>query len=210
MFTKKKVLVNFILDKSGSMEVVRDTTISGVNEYIQTLKKDENIDYTFSLTMFDTEVVRPVVDKPLAGLEPLTKSEYVPNGGTALYDAVCRTIKQAQDSVADKVITVIMTDGEENSSREYDQNDMRDLIKRLEGKGNWTFVYLGANQDSYAVAMKHGFSYGNITNFNLTTAGTGIAMRTMAMNTSMTANSSNASTMDFFSKTDQETVEKTK
>jgi len=99
-----------------------------------------------------------------------------------------------------------MTDGEENSSKEYTQEQMRTLIKEREDKGNWTFVYLGANQDSYKMAQKYGISQMNTTNFSATNKGITRAMHTMATNTSNFAMNANASTSTFFSQTDQSNI----
>lgn len=205
--TKTKTIVNFILDKSGSMGSVRDATISGFNEYLQTLKKDKN-DYQFTLTLFDTDVVEAIKGERIGDVEELTNKTYSPDGMTALYDAVCSTIKGVSSKKGDKVLTVIMTDGGENSSKEYDEKTMKALITEKE-KDGWTFVFLGANQDSYAVAQQYGFSAQNVSNFNATGAGMAKAMRSVANNTSMYAASADSNTA-FFTKRDQEDIENTK
>lgn len=203
-----KTIVNFILDKSGSMESVREATISGFNEYIQTLKKDKENEYEFTLTLFDTNfVVRDKAQK-LSKVKELNKESYNPDGGTALYDGVCSTLKgitEAHDHCnvcgghqhTTKYVTIIMTDGQENSSREYTQVEMKKMIEEREKQGNWTFVYLGANQDSYAVAQKFGVQVGNIANFNATTAGTSAAYRGMANATVLFAGGGGASSSSF-------------
>lgn len=196
-----KTIVNFILDRSGSMESVREATISGFNEYIQSLQKDEKNKYEFTLTLFDTIVTRnETID--IKKVKPLNKETYVPDGFTALYDAVCSTIKNTQDKESEckdcggivhkqKILTVIMTDGGENASKEYDEKDMREMIQAREKQGNWTFVYLGANQDSYAAAAKYGISHGNTANFYATSAGAGAVFRGMSAATASFASSSN-------------------
>src|SRR3990167_10207505 len=193
-----ETLVNFILDKSGSMESIKSATISGFNEYIKTLKKDGN-KYSFSLTMFDTQIETPFINTPLNEVDELDEKKYDTNGSTALYDAVCSTIKKIKEKPNQKVINIIMTDGEENSSKEYTQVQMRAMIKDLEAKGNWTFVYLGANQDSYVNAQKFGISQMNTSNFVASDAGIGTAMKTMAMNTSSFAMNASFNTNAFFS-----------
>lgn len=205
----KKTIVNFILDKSGSMESVRKATIDGFNEYIQTLKRDEKSKYEFSLVLFDFETTRREA-VPLAQVKELNMDSYKPDGGTALYDAVCQTISATKEKDGEKVITIIMSDGQENSSKEYNKQDMKTLIKYLEKKGNWTFVYLGANQDSYATAQDYGFYMKNTSNFNATARAVGSAMGTIATNTAFYSASADMSTMDFFSKEDQDNLEKTK
>lgn len=199
---KTQTIVSFILDKSGSMGIVRDATISGFNEYLTTLKNDAMTDYNFSLTLFDTDVIKKE-SVPIASVPALTSETYIPAGNTALYDAVCSTIKQIPNDTDKKVIVIIMTDGEENASREYTQVHMRDLIKEREAKGNWKFVYLGANQDSYASAQKFGISAMNASNFNTTAGGMKATMRGVAQNTMFYSASATNNTQDFFSQKDQ-------
>jgi hypothetical protein len=194
---KKEVLVNFILDKSGSMETIKDSTISGFNEYIQTLKKDKN-NYNFTLTLFDTNIETPFKNKAIKDIKELTRETYNPNGNTSLYDAVCSTIKSVKESKNQKIVTIIMTDGQENSSREYNQTHMKELIKEKESKGNWSFVYLGANQDSYLMAQSFGIPQGNAVNFTASSAGMTRAMNTISTATCSYASASSNSTNAFF------------
>lgn len=206
---KNTVLVNFILDKSGSMTSVRDATISGYNEYIQTLKKDKKSDYELTLTLFDTDVVT-ILPAPISKISNLTLDFYRPTGMTALYDAVCSTIQGVKEKKGQKVLVVIMTDGLENASQEYTEKDMKKLIKDREKKGNWTFVYLGANQDAYAVAQKYGINQANTVSFNATARGMAASMGTVANNTTFYAASAGGSSANFFSRDDQDILGKTK
>lgn len=201
-----KTLVSFILDKSGSMQSVKDATISGFNEYIQTLKKSGG-EYEFSLSLFDTEISILYTDEPIKNVKELNAEVYSPDGSTALYDAVCKTVNEVEKKVTNqKVLVVIMTDGEENASKEYDQEAMRSKIKELEKTGKWSFIYLGANQDSYANAAKFGVSQMNTTNFQATNAGVKATMRSMATNTVSFASASNTNTAAFFTQADQQNL----
>lgn len=156
--------VNFILDETGSMCSCARETISGFNEYIQTLKKDAK-DILFSLTKFNSSRVEVThKDIPLAEVAVLTDQNYRPDNLTPLYDAIGKTIAELKD-IEGKVLVVVMTDGEENASKEYSRDKIFALIKEKEKVG-WTFLYLGANQDSWANAQQFGFSKGNVTNFN--------------------------------------------
>lgn len=203
-------MVNFILDKSGSMESVRDATISGFNEYLGTLRKDRKSEYEFTLTLFDTLMSSPVLSQPLDKVKDLTRETYVPNGMTALYDAVCSAIRVVVEKKDQKVVFIIMTDGEENSSKEHDRAKMKELIEERTKKGNWTFVYLGANQDSYANAQKMGIKTMNTSNFNSTPVGMAAAMRSVADNTVAYAASSGGQTNAFFSRDAQDAMEDAK
>ena len=175
-----RTLINFILDKSGSMSARHDATISGFNEYLKTVSKeagkDKKAETLFSLTMFDTEIVKPYIAAKLKDVKELDRESYRPDGMTALYDAVCITVKEVEEKVKKMkgktaVVTVILTDGEENSSHEYTEKQLSNKIKELQN-GNWTFVFLGANQDSWATAQKWGVHAGNIANFSMDTDGT--------------------------------------
>lgn len=204
----KTTIVNFILDKSGSMGMVREATISGFNEYIQTLKKDKKNKYKFTLTLFDTEVSTPVENTDIKDVEDLTAKTYSPDGMTALYDAVCSTINGVKAKKDQKVLTIIMTDGQENSSKEYTEKEMKKLVDE-KTKDGWKFVYLGANQDSYATAQKFGVATADIANFNATGTGVLRSMSMMATNTTAYAGSAD-NNATFFTAADQKELENTK
>lgn len=206
---KGTTLVNFILDQSGSMSSIKTATISGFNEYIETLKKDTKSNYDFSLTLFDTNIEKRFVKRPLKELEGLNDNTFTPNGMTALYDAVCQTIDavKREANSKDKILTVIMTDGGENSSKEFTEKDLKSRITELEKLGNWTFVFLGANQDSYLNAQKYGIAEGNTANFVASSVGVAHVMRTMATNTSNFSAMAYSNTSAFFSGADQKNLE---
>lgn len=208
---KIKHVTCFILDKSGSMEGIRDQVISGFQEYINTLKK-KTPNALFYLTLFDSDSIeRPYEGEQIKNVEPLTKNTYKPFAMTPLYDSVVSTVKRMEMQVSDlkntAVSVVIMTDGMENDSREYTERDMQDTVKRLTKKGNWTFAYMGANQDAWATARKLGISMGNTIQWESTIKGSMDAYRNLAdasvfyasaMQTNANAGKS-LSTEDFFS-----------
>jgi hypothetical protein len=146
---KQRVLVNVILDKSGSMSTKVQDVIGGFNLYLDELAKESAVDYGFSLTLFDTVVEMRYKAAPLAKVAELDDGTYRPSGNTALLDAIGNTVQTANTEGFDKIVTVIMTDGEENSSSEWKLNAIRELIKTKEAAGNWTFVFLGANVDAF-------------------------------------------------------------
>ncbi len=197
---KQKTLISFILDKSGSMEVCQKATISGFNEYLHSLKKQKG-DFLFSLTLFDIEFKKRYLNSPLNKVEKLDEKSYIPDGSTALYDAAVETIESLSDEVdkmeiKPRVLVIIMTDGEENSSRKHDQECFRDLVKKLKTQENWTFTFMGANQDSWLNASKWGFDQGNVVTWssdNAKGAFAGLASSTMAY-----ANSTDTSSTAFF------------
>jgi len=85
---KQHVLVNVILDKSGSMSTKVQDVIGGFNLYLDELAKERAVDYGFSLTLFDTAVLMKYKAVPLAKVAKLDDTTYCPSGNTALFDAI--------------------------------------------------------------------------------------------------------------------------
>lgn len=164
--TKQRVLVNVILDKSGSMGSKVQDVIGGFNLYLDELAKEQAVTYGFTLTLFDTVVAVKYRAVSLSSVEKLTESSYLPSGNTALLDAIGETVQTLNTDGFDKVITVIMTDGEENSSREWTLQGIRELIRTKESAGNWTFVFLGANLDAFSQGMSLGVRQANAVRYD--------------------------------------------
>jgi len=158
----------FVLDESGSMGIVRDKTISGFNEYVTNLKADHtNDDVIFSLVKFNTEFKPVFVSKSLDVMPTLNHSSYSPSGLTALFDAVAYGVNTILSGTPDedRALVIIITDGEENSSKEFNRDQIFNLIAEKEKTGNWTFTYLGANQDSWLAGGAINIAKGNIANY---------------------------------------------
>lgn len=157
------IKVNFLLDESGSMGSCIDQTISGFNEYIKALKKEKK-KVKFTLTTFSSGNVKMVYNNiNINNVKELGIENYYPGGGTPLYDAIGGTIEGSKKD--GKTLFVIMTDGEENASCEYDVNSITKLIKGKEKVG-WTFVYLGADQDAWQHSRNIGLTKLNTMSFN--------------------------------------------
>jgi len=159
MAKKNKPLSVYVaLDRSGSMQGERWThAIDSINEYINGLK-NEKIEGEVNVTAFDTNgnsvrLVELVEGQSIAYYEPLAHDVATPSGMTPLFDAAANVMDRALENNADRTIVVIMTDGEENSSKEYNQSKIKDKVKVLEAK-KWEVVFLGANFDvtQYTVA----------------------------------------------------------
>jgi len=163
---KQRVLVNVILDKSGSMSSKVNDVIGGFNFYLDELAKEAAVDYGFSLTLFDTVVEIRYKAVPLSQVVRLDGSTYRPSGNTALFDAIGNTVQTVNADGFDKVVTVIMTDGEENSSREWTRQAICELIQGKEAAGNWTFVFLGANLDAFAQGASLGVPMANAVRYD--------------------------------------------
>jgi len=181
--TKTQVFNVIILDKSGSMESIRQAAVDGFNETLAGIKKAqekyaESQEHFVSLLTFCDCEKKYVFDKvPVAEARKLTLDDYEPCCCTPLYDAMGFTlttmrnhVKKVDDAV---VVVTIITDGYENASKEYTGAAVKKLVEKLKGEG-WTFTYMGANQDSVEVAFN--LSIRNSRNFEATSSGTARVM----------------------------------
>ena len=161
----KDILVCFIVDESGSMESCRDDVIGGFNAYLRDVGRQDGRT-AVSLTKFNTTPTVVTLNTPIAEVSPLSERTYTPGGMTALLDAVGGTILAVDRELATserpvKVLVVIVTDGYENASTTYSAGVVKELIEVHEARGSWTFVYLGANHDAWAVGETLGIAAGN-------------------------------------------------
>ena len=205
---KQRVLVNVILDKSGSMASKLNDVIEGFNAYIDGLAKEDKVDYLFSLTLFDTMVAYRDVAIPLASVRKLNKELYVPGGNTALNDAIGITVRKLEGDrpQVDKVITVIMTDGEENSSREWTHDAVKSLIEQKEQEGVWTFVFLGAAPDAWVQGRSLGIPMANVAQYSANQYRDAFVATAEAVN--ITAASPRGQSLNFFSSLSKKVLEK--
>jgi uncharacterized protein YegL len=150
--------VAFVLDKSGSMEVVEEAVVEGYNDYLRELREQGGETF-FSLTSFDTSVHHVCVGEPLGKVGELDSRSYRPGGCTALYDAIGHTVLRTEQRLEaerrgeEKVLLVVMTDGLENSSTDYDAQAIAELVRAYDKRPNWTFVYLGAGHETIQAAQ---------------------------------------------------------
>lgn len=186
-------IVHFILDETGSMANAWDPTIDGFNEYVSGLQADKESTYSLSLTKFEGGRLYPVhTNMPINDVPKLTRKTYCPAGMTNLNDAIGFTIKgmdktltesQKQDS---NVLIIVLTDGMENCSQEWNSNTIKELIGEKE-KDGWTVTFLGANMDAQAVSQSYGISSNNARSFS--TSSMKGTMARAAVATSMYASS---------------------
>ncbi len=159
MKKNKKLDIVFLLDRSSSMSGVENDTIGGYNSYIEK-QKGNNVYVT--TVLFDNEYQILNERKHIKEIERLTRKEYFVRGTTALYDAIGKTIKRLDEVKTDKVLFVITTDGYENASKEFNKQQVKELIQ---GHKDWEFIYIGANIDSYAEGSSIGIRKSNISNY---------------------------------------------
>jgi hypothetical protein len=150
-----------VVDRSGSMTVIRDDMVGGIDELFSEQAKVEGkclVDYV----QFDTVHETVLEDTPVAD----AKAKLDPRGGTALFDAVGRATVALGEKLnalpeharPGLVQVVVVTDGYENSSREWTGDAVRKLIKEQEEKYSWDYVFLGANMDAVETGSSYGFS----------------------------------------------------
>src|SRR5712692_4198298 len=142
--------ITIVLDRSGSMSAVRDATVSGFNEFMEGQKAVPG-DARITLIQFDTQDPYELVfdRKPIKEIPKLTVEMYVPRGGTPLHDALGRAIddlgaklsKEAEGERPGKVVMVVMTDGLENSSKEYTAPRLAEMIEHQRETYKWQFVF---------------------------------------------------------------------
>lgn len=155
---KTKVFNLIILDESGSMSCIERQALNGLNETLQTIRKAQekypDQEQLVSIVPFESQNIRLLRDKvSITKVNDLCPEEYNPGGCTPLFDAIGFGINSIRRQVTDddSVLVTIITDGEENSSREYSGSAIATIIDELKKKG-WMFTYIGANQDAVSVA----------------------------------------------------------
>lgn len=163
----------FILDKSGSMSGLETDTIGGYNSMLEKQKAVDGECYVTTV-LFDNnyELLHDRID--IRAINPISENEYQVGGSTALLDAIGRTIHKISNAQkhtaeayrAEKVMFVIITDGMENSSREYSAEKVRSMIDRQKNDFGWEFVFLGANIDAVETASHFGISPDRAQNFH--------------------------------------------
>lgn len=182
-------LVVMVIDKSGSMAGNQKMVVNSFNEYLQTVKsqKHKGDKMLFSMFQFDHAVYKPekYALTPIEDVKEMTLSDYEPNGSTAMYDGIGTAMEYVDEQLKGKtrkpaVLFVIITDGEENASREYKSDGIKKMIEDRQKRGNYSFIYFGANQDAWAASSSIGIQATNTAAFSSSESGTKNMMRTMA------------------------------
>lgn len=161
--------VLMVIDMSGSMYDLAEDVRGGFNQYIQTLQEDSEIDYQVSVTLFNTILEPLAVAKSIREIPKLDNYNYLPQGMTALLDAVGQTItdfeSRNQLDDGERVLMVINTDGMENSSKEFSTEKIRKLIEDRKNTGNWDFLFMGAGPDAWAQGESMGVDARNVVRY---------------------------------------------
>ena len=176
-----------IVDRSGSMASIKNDMVGGLNAFFAEQAKDEGVTLV-DYVQFDNDYEVVFTDRPVSE----AKAQLAPRGSTALLDAIGKGATDLGRKLAKltearrpgNVIVVVVTDGYENASREWNADGVKALIKEQEEKWNWTFTFLGANMDAVAVGASFGFN----ADYSMTydTANVGAMSASLASNVTRT------------------------
>jgi len=184
-----KTYYHLILDRSGSMESCARATISGFNEQLQMIQDMQRIhsdqEIIISLTTFNHFVTHPVVCLAPDRVRPLSNHNYIPEGSTALYDAIGESVMALKSKAGSEIehdkasaVVIILTDGYENASKLFSEKGIRNLIRELEDTGKWTFSFLGADMAAIEQAEKLNIRRENAASYSKEDSG--VAFEAMA------------------------------
>jgi hypothetical protein len=189
-----------IIDMSGSMSSIIEKARDGFNKFLKEQKKSGN-KIKFWLMFFDDEFFMPYKNVPIEKVKKLNSDTYYARSMTALYDAVGSAIDNYLDYLSeipkelrsDKTLFVILTDGEENSSKIYHKELISNMVTMMRndftysteyGKHHCEFIYLGANQDACFQAEIMGMDRSNAFNYDATNDGITVAYANISKATS--------------------------
>lgn len=172
-------LINAIIDQSGSMRKLTSSTIEGFNNFINEQKEVPG-EASLTLCLFNTVHTVPIYFKPLAEVVELDYATYKPDGFTALLDAMGSMIdatgvklaSMPEEERPSKVIFLIITDGLENSSREYTREQIKEKVEHQQSVYSWDFVFIGANMDAIAEGGSLGVTQQNSVTYQANEVGT--------------------------------------
>lgn len=177
----------FILDRSGSMSGLESDTIGGYNSFLDK-QKQENNNAIISTILFDTRITVLHDRLDIDSITHLTAHDYQTGGCTALLDAIGGAIKHIHklhknipaDALPTKTIFVIITDGYENSSKNYTYAKIKNMITKRQDKNGWEFVFLGANIDAAQEAANLGINKNNAIDYKCDSHGTRLNFEVMS------------------------------
>ena len=173
-----------VLDRSGSMSSIRADMQGGFDSFIAEQKKTPG-ECRVSLYQFDDVFETVYEGKTLAEVPPLS---LVPRGWTALYDAVAKAVDLTGARLAsmpeherpDRVAVLIITDGEENRSYQFNGKDVMKRVKLQRESYSWSFSFLGADESSLKMAEDMGVGAANTVYWTATSAGAGAMFDSMS------------------------------
>lgn len=176
----------FLLDRSGSMQGLEKDTIGGFNGML-TKQKHIGEEAYVTTALFDDAFEMLHKHVKIQDVPALTDQDYTVRGATALLDAIGRTIAQVNETQnglplkdkARKIIFIITTDGEENSSHQFSLQQIQKLISKQKELG-WDFIFLGANIDAIQTAQSLGLQESDAVDFIADSTGTHVTYEAMS------------------------------
>ena len=188
--------IAMILDRSGSMSSIQGATVEGMNAFI-TEQQKSTAEVNLLLVQFDN-VFEQLYSGPMTDAPTFTLSEnpvgnqirFLPRGGTALLDAMGKTMNTIGQTLSDlpedqrpgKVVIVTMTDGMENQSREFSNQDIAEMIRHQRQVYRWEFQFLAANQDAISTAQRMNIPMANAITYAASTGGVRNVMAAVSSN----------------------------
>lgn len=202
----------FVIDKSSSMGCVWQPTINGFNEFLDEQKKIKDDEANISVVQFSTDYDVTHNAVPIQDVQHLNQQTYRPEGMTAMLDAIGQAIsktgrrftKMEENERPSKVIFVIITDGQENSSKEFTYEQIKSMIEEQTNKYGWKFVFLGANQDAVLSGGRLGISPGSSMTYSHSAVGTQDAFNKVGGSMSMLRTNKVPMSADYFSAQDKQ------
>ena len=186
---KEYTHMSVLLDRTGSMESIRDDTIGGFNAFLEEQQKQPG-QATLTLVQFDTQDPYEIVHrmKPIKDVPGLTRATFVPRAATPLLDAFGRGINDLEKSILEmpqderpsRVILVVISDGQENSSREFRKEQIVKMIREKQEQYDWQFVFLSADLDAIGDATTYGVQAGSAMAFDKNSQGTSAAWKSVS------------------------------
>jgi hypothetical protein len=183
---KMKTDITVVLDRSGSMNNMRDEVIGSYNQFL-TDQKQVKGKARITLVQFDDKYQVDYEAIDILDAPPLSYETYQPRGMTSLYDAIgktiCSTNQRLHKKKPRKVIFLVQTDGQENNSTEYQLETVKSLINDHKSKHKWEFVFMGSDPTTNVTAKSMGIPTSNTNKHTPTKAGYVNAFATFSANT---------------------------
>lgn len=204
------VSINAVIDRSGSMAGLVTDTIGGYNTFLKDQKEVEG-EAQLTLCLFNNECTLIHDCMPLNVVPNLSSLTYSPNGGTALLDALGTTIDTVGAKLAampeeerpSKVIVLVITDGQENSSKKFTKDQIKAKIEHQRDVYSWEFVFMGANIDAVGEGTSLGISAANSVNYSASSVGTAKLFKSVSENMGTYRSVATSAKVDFFNQTKQ-------
>lgn len=200
----KSTRIIFLLDRSSSMDCMKEEAVSGYNQYLANQQKVEG-EASITLVFFDSQAQTVYENAPVKCAKPIVLGEslstywarmsshvtstptqnplaYQPQGMTSLFDTIHATIMRYKDSTKSdtKTIMAILTDGADTSSQFHRYDTVKAAIAEVQDGMGWEVLFLGANMNARGFANNVGIKASNVTQFDYTKKGVSDAINTMS------------------------------